>query len=101
VTCASYAVEDTAASEADSRSLSPAERDKVETHLAALRQAPFPAPTNKIRRHRAELQESLPPGFEGPFWTHLDTVLVFHAVHPEECRVILLWLVGPKDLRLT
>jgi hypothetical protein len=100
VTCASYSVEHTAAAEADQRSLSGAQLAELETHVATLSRAPLPAATNRIRRHRGQLTEPLPPGWEGPFWAQPDALLVLHAVHRKECRVVLLWIVPPTTLRL-
>jgi hypothetical protein len=97
VTCAAYTDELTHVAEETLASLSAVDCAEIDAHRARLRQWPWPAASNGIRRYRAD-RPGLRPGLEGLFWSRTPRLLVFHAIDPDGCRVLIAAIVPEQHL---
>jgi hypothetical protein len=97
VSRAPYELERTATADAALENLSDTNRRDVEAHLETVRRSPLPAGGIRIRPHRGKVPQ-LPAGFEGPFWSRVADILVFHAVHRGDRRVVVLLVVPQQAL---
>jgi hypothetical protein len=99
VSRAPYDLQHTSTAQAALDALPESDRRDVETHLLGIRSDPLPSPGNAIRPYRGKSLDLLPE-FEGPFWSRVSDVLVFHVVNRARRLVVLLIVVPQQDLDL-